>query len=219
MTISQLDLFNGALRILGERKLASLSESREPQRVLTDIWNEGKGATRAMLEKGLWNFAIRTSQMTYSPSTTPPFGYQYAFNKQTDHVRTAAVCSDPYFNQPLTQYDDEAGYIFADLNTIYVKWVSDDASYGSNYSLWTQEFILYFENYLAWRSCKRITGKDPNTVNGSSSITRDYEKQGIKARSLEAMDEPAKFFPSGTWSGSRRGRFTPRGRGQPNGSW
>lgn len=214
MTISQLDIFNGALRILGERKLASLSEAREPQRVLTDIWNEGKGAPRAMLEKGQWNFAIRSAQMTYSPSITPPSGYQFAYNKGTDWVRTAAVCSDPYYNQPLTQYEDEAGFLFCDLSSIYVKWVSDDPSYGLNMTLWTQEFILYFEYYMAWRSCLRITQNKEKEM----MIAKDMDKQGMKARSLEAMDEPAKFMPPGSWSSARRGRYTCRQRND-GGGW
>jgi hypothetical protein len=215
MTISQLDLFNGALLLLGERKLASLSEAREPQRVLTQVWNEGKGATRAMLEKGLWKFAIRSSLMTYSPSITPSFGYQFAFNKQSDHVRTAAVCTDPYFNQPLTQYDDESGYLYCDFSTIYVKWVSDDPSYGNNLSLWTQAFIEYFEHFLAWRSAFRITLNKEK----EADMAKKMETAGIKARSLDAMDGPAKFMPTGTWVSARRGRFVQRNRENQSGSW
>lgn len=214
MTIGQLDIFNGALRVLGERKLATLTEAREPQRVLTDIWNEGKGSTRAMLEKGLWNFACRSQQLTYSPSITPPFGYQFAFNKTSDWVRTAQVCSDPYYNDPLTQYDDEAGYLFANLPNIYVKFVSDDAAYGNNYSLWPQAFIEYYEHYMAWRSCFRIT----QNKGKQDDIERDMDHLGIKARNLNAMDEPAKFFPQGSWSSARQGRSNYRNRENNNSS-
>lgn len=215
MTVSQLSLFNGALRILGERSLASLTENREPQRILTAIWNDGPGATQAMLEKGFWNFAIRSMQMTYSPSVQPPFGYQFAYNKQTDWVRTAAVCTDPYYNQPLTQYDDEAGFLFCDPSTIYVKYVSNDASYGLNMSLWTAAFISYFEHYLAHKAAFRITMSKQKEMD----VERAMEKAGIVARNLDAMDEPAKFMPSGTWSGARRGRFTQRNRDSESGGW
>lgn len=202
MTVSQLSLYNGGMRLLGERKLASLTEAREPQRILTDIWNDGPGAIRAMLEKGLWNFAMRSESMTYSPSVTPSFGYQYAFNKGTDWVRTASVCSDPYFNCPITQYDDEAGFLFCDLQTIYVKFVSDDPSYGNNLSLWTAAFIEYFEGYLAFKSAFRIT----QSREKEADMEKKMEKFGIKARNLDAMDEPAKFMPRGTWTTARRGR-------------
>ena len=37
----RLDVYNGALRRLGSRRLASLTENREPRRVLDDIWNNG----------------------------------------------------------------------------------------------------------------------------------------------------------------------------------
>jgi hypothetical protein len=206
MTVDQLSLFNGALLRLGERKLASLTEAREPQRVLTDIWNDGNGAIQTMLEKGLWHFAMRSQQLTYSPSVTPPFGYQFAYNKSTDWVRTAAVCMDPFYNQPLTQYDDEAGYLFCNLNTIYVKFVSKDASYGYNMALWPQAFIEYFECYLAMRGAKRITQSPAKEAEAEKA----FKEQGTLARSLNAMDEPAKFFPAGSWTTARRGRFTAR---------
>lgn len=215
MTESQLSLFNGALRILGERKLASLTEAREPQRVLTDIWNDGKGAIWAMLEKGFWKFAIRSASMTYSPSITPSFGYQFAFNKGTDWVRTVAVCSDPYFNQPLTQYDDEGGYLYCDFSTIYVKWVSNDASYGGDTTKWTEKFINYFEHYLAYRGCFRITMNKAK----EADIKKDYESAGVEARSHDAIEGPTKFMPTGSWAGARRGRFSFRNRNNDSGYW
>jgi hypothetical protein len=51
-----------------------------------------------------------------------------AFAKPTDWVDTSAVCQDEYFRVPLLQYADEVGYWFADLDEIYVKYVSDGAT-------------------------------------------------------------------------------------------
>lgn len=215
MTVSQLSLYNGALRLLGERKLGSLAEAREPQRILTDIWTDGNGAIQAMLEKGFWKFATRSAQLNYSPSITPPFGYKFAFNKSTDWVRTMAVCSDPYFNQPLTMYDDEAGFLYSDYTTIYVKFVSNDPSYGLNWSIWTQAFIEYFESYLAWRSAFRITLSKEKEL----KVEKTMDKLGIRARSLDALDGPTKFSPSGSWTGARRGSTSRRFRSDPAGSW
>src|SRR5258708_823139 len=119
----KLSLYNGALtEFLGERKLANLTENREPRRVLDEIWDGG--ALRYCLEQGLWNFAMRTIQLTYSPSVEPDFGFRYAFDKPTDWVRTAALCVDEFFRCPLLQYNDEAGFWFADIDTIYVRYIS-----------------------------------------------------------------------------------------------
>jgi hypothetical protein len=43
MSASKLKLYNDALGILGERRLASLTENREPRRVLDEVWDAGKG--------------------------------------------------------------------------------------------------------------------------------------------------------------------------------
>ena len=37
MANDQLSLYNNALTVLGERKIASLTENREPRRVLDDV--------------------------------------------------------------------------------------------------------------------------------------------------------------------------------------
>lgn len=212
MTVSQLSLYNGALRKMGERKLASLAENRSPRRVLDDIWNDGPGAIQAMLEKGLWHFAMRVQELTYSPSVTPAFGLTYAFNKTTDWVRTAAVCVDSRFNIPLTQYEDQAGFLFADLQNLYVKFVSNDASYGLNWSLWPAAFIDYFEDYLAWKGALRIT----QSKEIEAKMEKQMDKSGVLARNLNAMDEPAKFMPEGGWAASRRGNS---GRRRPGYNW
>src|SRR3546814_15520749 len=89
MTATQLSLYNGALRLCGEAKLANLTEDREPRYVLDDVWDDG--ALRHCLQQGLWNFAMRTVEAEYSPSVEPSFGFRRAFDKPIDWVRPAAM--------------------------------------------------------------------------------------------------------------------------------
>lgn len=196
---SKLSLYNGALRLLGERSLLNLSEARESRRVLDDIWDGG--AIDYCLEEGFWNFAMRTIKLEYSPSVEPPFGYRYAFDKPTDWIRTNALCSDEFFNSPLTQYVDEAGFWFCDLDTIYVRYVSDDNAYGYDLSIWPQTFVRFVESYLAEQICERLT-QNSTKLDGLMKLTR---KRVIDARSKDAMNEPAKFMPRGTWTKARMG--------------
>jgi len=199
MTASRLGLYNGALAILGERKLASLTENREPRRVLDDIWDEG--AVGYCLEQGLWNFAMRSVELSADPDVSPQFGYRNAFSKPSDYVRTAAVASDEYFNSPLTQYSDEAGYWWADIDPLYVKFVSNGASYGADFAKWPGTFTLFVEHYLAHRACTRLT----QSKTDKEQIKKDMKKALTDARSKDAMNEPASFLPSGSWSAARRG--------------
>ncbi|HET99682.1 MAG TPA: hypothetical protein ENH89_04810, partial [Aurantimonas coralicida] len=68
MATDQLALYNIALAAVGERSIASLTEGREPRRLLDEIWNRGAGAIEYFLEQGYWNFAIRTVQIDRSTS-------------------------------------------------------------------------------------------------------------------------------------------------------
>lgn len=79
---TQLDIYNGALLHCGERFLASLTEQREPRRLLDRVWSSN--GVKTCLEQGQWNFAMRTIQIDYDPSIAPSFGYARAFQKPND---------------------------------------------------------------------------------------------------------------------------------------
>lgn len=197
---TQLSIYNSALRKCGERTIASLSENREPRRVLDSAWDDG--LISYCLEQGLWNFALRTVKLEYSPSVEPSFGYSRAFDKPTDHVRTAGLCSDEFFTSPLLRYTDEAGYWFAELDTIYVRYVSDDNAYGNDKSLWPQTFVKFLSTYLAGEVAERITGNRTK----ADEIKREASKLLIDARSKDAMAEPTRMLPQGSWASARGGR-------------
>lgn len=201
---TRLSLYNAALRHLGSRELASLSENRESRRVLDGVWNSG--LVNTLLETGLWNFAIRAVRLEYTPSIAPDFGYARAFAKPDDFVRTAAVCSEEFFNLPLTQYADEAAYWFSDLDPLYVKYVSNDADYGGNLTQWPPGFTRWAETYLAHRVAKRLTGSD----SAMADMLKLQDRLLIDAKSRDAMAEPTAFPPQGSWV---------RARSQRNGRW
>jgi hypothetical protein len=120
-------LYNSALTICGERTLASLTEDREPRRLLDLVWdNDG---VKTCLEGGQWKFAMRTIRIDFSTTITPDFGYKRAFEKPSDWCATSALCSDEYFSSPLTEYVDENNVWYAELDEIYVRYVSDDSAY------------------------------------------------------------------------------------------
>jgi hypothetical protein len=196
---SKLLLYNRAIILLGERQLSSITENREPKRVLDMVWDTG--AVDFVLEQGLWNFAMRTAEIEYSPSVTPSFGYSRAFDKPEDWIRTAALCSDEFFREPLNEYSDEAGYWFAELDRIYVRFVSNGSTYGNDLSLWPQSFVQYVAAYLATEAARRIT-QYQSKVDDLELKSRELLKD---ARSRDAMSEPTAFPPQGSWTRARQG--------------
>jgi hypothetical protein len=205
----KLSLYNGSLLVAGERFIASLSVQEEPRRLLDQVWT---GAIKYCLEQGQWHFAMRTVQIDYDTSIEPDFGYRRAFVKPDDWVNTSGLCSDEYFTAPLTRYIDEAGYWYADLDTLYVRYVSNDALYGMDLNKWPETFREYVEAYLA----SRILLKIANSEDKAEKAGKLAERRLMLAKNKAAMAEPTSFPARGSWS-SARNRF-PRRDGGGGGS-
>jgi len=197
---TQLSLYNDALLACGERALSSLTEERKPRRLLDQVWNSG--GVKYCLEKGIWGFAKRTVSIDYDSSIEPPFGFNRAFVKPSDWVSTAALCSDEDFRVPLLRYEDEAGYWYSDLDTMYVMYISNDDAYGMNLAEWPESFrefaVLHFAS-------KIVLGLGKGQVKLDQILA--LRKDALKTAKSKAMQsEPTRFPPAGGWVRARGGR-------------
>lgn len=206
---TKLRLFNNALRYCGERSIATLTENREPRRLLDDVWDDG--GVDACLEEGLWKFATRSMKIDFDPTIVPDFGLTRAFAKPSDWVKTGAMCSDEYYDVPLTRYQHENNYWYADLDEIYVQYVSNHTSYGNDLSLWPKTFTDFVAAYFANEICWKLTtnGETLNKVEGFLAANRKT------AKSKDAWNQPQKFPAPGNWSTSR-GRLSGDNRDRGN---
>ncbi len=204
---TRLLLYNAALTICGEREIASLTEEREPRRLLDVVW-DGEG-TDACLERGQWKFAMRTVLIDYDPSVTPEFGLKRPFIKPDDWVVTSSFCSDEYFTSPILQYVDEAGYWYAELDQIYVRYVSNDANYGGDLSLWTPSFA----DYVAAHFAAKIIFKLTTDTNKREDVIKWEKRQLTTAKNVDAMAGPQQFPAPGNWVESRYRNYNKRDRG------
>lgn len=196
---SQLDIYNAALLHLGERPLASLSEVREARKALDNIWDNG--FIKRVLASGQWKFAGRTIKLAACVGLTPAFGYVYAYQKPTDLVRVTALSGEETAVIPENEYQDEAGFWFANVTPIYVSYVSSLPTHGGNFGIWPEPVTSYAEYKLASLVAMRVTG--------SAQVWKDLvslsEAALTRALSLDAMDGPTKFLPQGSWNQSRQG--------------
>lgn len=208
---TRIEIYNSALLICGERFLSSLNEDREPRHLLDHVWdNDG---VKHCLESGQWRFAMRAVRLDYDTAIEPEFGYRRAFQKPTDWCATSAVCSDEYFNVPLTQYIEETGYWFADLDELYVRYVSNDSAFGGDLSIWPAKFADFVATYFASKIILKLT---------SDEKKRDailHPRNGLlvrarkEAKSHDAMAGPVTFPAPGSWVTSRRAGWGRRDRG------
>jgi hypothetical protein len=197
----QLSLYNGALGHLQERRLANISENREPRRVLDDYYAQ---ELAYCLERKFWNFAYRAVQMDADATVTPQFGFLQAFKIPDDWIRTRLLSAVPTFSPPLIQVAEEAGYWYANLAPIYVQYNSNDPQYGMNTALWPASFVDYVQLRLARQACKRITGSDKLLLGGEGLIAQETRAYKIAAANC-AMNDPVGFAPQSSWVRARRG--------------
>lgn len=212
MAYDRLALYNEALRLCGERRLALLTEAREPRYLLDQVWDEG--GVEDCLEAGQWNFAMRSVKIDHDTSVTPSFGYQFGFTKPTDWIRTAGVCSDEFFKAPLLAYTDEAGYWYSDTDPLYVRYISNDSGFGGNISGWPGSFCSFAAAHFASKVVYKITS-DKERI----ALVEKRAKLAKKdALNKDAMNDPTTFPAKGSWVNGRAGGNLSRRDGGSRGS-
>lgn len=196
---TQLRLYNAALTICEASEISGLTVNELGRRLLDSVWNNG--GVRYCLEQGQWKFAMRAAQLDYDTAFTPEFGYQRAFAKPSDWVATSAICTDEYFNSPLTQYTDEGGFWYCDHDELYVRYVSDHADYGGDLTIWPQTFADYVAAHFAWR----IVRKMPGGAERYESVEKQMKEAKSIAKNKDAMAGPTTFPVRGSWVRARGG--------------
>lgn len=194
----KLRCFNMALGFMEERRLATLTDATEAQRVLTDAWGSDDVPIYC-LGASSFTFATRTVEATYSPSVEPDFGFRRAFDKPVDFVRLVAIAPDEYFRNPLTelQYMDENAFWFSDLELMYIRYVSKSDDYGLDSSLWPEAFIRFVAAQLAFDTCSRLA---KSTYEKCEKL---LERYSTEARGRSGLDRGAQFPPRSSWVRAR----------------
>lgn len=206
MSASQLSIYNGALRHLEERKLASLTENREPRRYMDDEYAENN---LFCLSQGNWNFAMREQMLDASTAEVPNFGFAYAFPKPSDWNHTFQIADNESYNPLLRNFTDQNNFWYADISPIYARFVSNDPNYGLNLALWTPAFTEYVIARLAWLCAPRLKQSEAKV----DRITKTMKAAKATAVNTDSKDLPPGQTPYGTWTMSRapRGSIVPLG--------
>jgi hypothetical protein len=204
MAATRLSVYNDALLLCGERGLATLTENVEGRYLLDQVWNSN--GVDGCLEEAQWEFAMRTVRIDYDPGIEPDFGYNRAFDKPTDWILTSALCSDEFFRVPVLRYVDEAGFWFSDLDSLYVRYVSNDASYGGNTALWPRSFTEFVAAHFASKIIIKISNDEARLRMFINPERPEHSIRGralLNAKSRCAMAGPTSFLAQGQWSRSR----------------
>ncbi len=202
--VAKLELYNRALRHLKTVRLATLGELTASRRELDAVYD---GSLQYALELGGWKFATRTSSLTEPDAASTNFGLAYAYPKPSDFVRWVAICPDDLFTTEVEDWEEEAGYVYSNLNALYIKYVSNSTSYGLDLTAWPDNFVELVALIMAERACIPIT----SDVKLESDIAEKRRRAETRAKRFDAIKERTKFKPTGALVTSRfAGRVSPR---------
>lgn len=158
--IDKLSIYNDALLLIGQRRLASLTEDRESRRMLDSAWN--LGAVDYCLEIVKPVFARETIKLSTSvPSASHDL--DNVFTLPADWVCTFNVFSDSRLDQPIERYINEDRTISCEFDEIYTRYVSN--TNGDAYTKWSPGFTRVVTAYLAREIALRLTPDELDALN------------------------------------------------------
>ena len=199
---TKLIYYNKALRMLGETRLEAVDEERDLRYEMDDVWDDE--FIKECLEQGLWNFAMTSVEINYNPSLEPDFGMHRVFDKPSTWCRTAMLCSDPFFQSPLTFYEDQGSKWYCSLDVIYVTYVSDHTSLGLDMSLWPKQFGNYVGAALAQKIMPTVNSSVSGPgLNKAIAFDKKVERLLMMAKGTDAMNEPSRAPATGSLVRSR----------------
>lgn len=194
--VTKLELYNKALGYLGPVRLANLNENRADRRELDANY---EASVQAILEQGLWHFAMRTVELQPDADVEPLFGLQFAYSIPADFVRLYLCSPDKEQTNDDRSRRRQQSYWFSVYPVLYVSYVSGDAQWGRDLGKWPEAVADACAADLAERSGLPIT-QDKGTKNDLQFIKK---RALVDAKRLNAVDERVKGKPLSSWASNR----------------
>jgi hypothetical protein len=157
------------------------------------------------LENGDWNFATRTVSIEASENVDSGIeDYSYAIEKPSDYAgRIVAISGNQRFDPPLDDYHEDGGfggYIWCDVDPLYLRYISNGSDYGLDLSNWHPAFERYVEHELAWRVAPHLTSM---SANEKEEFRKQVKRALLDAQAKDARNQGAQPLPQGRLVQSR----------------
>lgn len=181
MAIDQLGLYNNALTLIGQTKLAGLTEDRESRYYLDDAWE--LDAVKYCLEIVKPRFATKTAKLD-TPDTSDDHDLDSVHDLPDDYITLVGFFSDSKLDNPISRFILDAETIACEYDTAYLRYISDD--FEAFFGDWTASFARVVAAYLAREICLKI---NPAVYEAIDSLFTDRVNAAIQ---LDTEREPGK---------------------------
>ena len=162
---------------------------------------------RFVLESGDWNYATRTVAIEASEDEQSAFGFAFVVPKPDDYAgRIVQIAGNDRFYPPLSHYHEEGGlegFIYCDVDPLYLRYVSNGVGHGLNLSNWPETFATAVEYELAWRIAPHVTNMSANEKNEFFKLKNQMLSN---AKSKDARNQAPERPPPGRLVTARAGR-------------
>ena len=188
---NDIPIANSALTIVGTRLISTVADASKECTIVRTNWDQWR---RAALRDGLWKFAKGRANLDKDASFTPVFGYNMRYPLPADFIRLVAF-NDVKGNQDGGDppYKLMSGYIYTCMGYAQLEYISD----VTDSRMWDPLFCEAFSAYIYERTCKTLTGGDPDV--------RAYNTAMRKAKFSGATEDPSEQLDIDVWMQARVG--------------
>lgn len=184
-TASDVAVCNNALLLVGNTSITALTDDTKAAKLCLQFYQQ---SLDAVLRAYTWNCAtVRSADLT--ATTTPTFGYSYAFTLPADCLRVLMIEDDQTI-----PFKVESGVLLTDESTCKISYIKritpDDAD------------SLLLEAISA-RLAATIAFPLTNSTSASEAAWKLYEKKLDEAQSVDAFEGTAPQMASDDWINSR----------------
>lgn len=189
MASSAVSICSNALLLLGDRAIASFSDSGDRVTLVANLYDDVR---RATLRMHPWNCAIK--RVSLAPeATAPTFGWSASFVLPGDWLRTLSVGEDG----DAIPYEMENGRIVCDESEVLLRYVYDNEDVPSWDALLVEAMTMHMAVALAY----------PITKSASMQEAMQARLNGVlqQARSVNGQESPPQEFGDYPFLASRYG--------------
>ena len=204
MGTTKLQLYKRAITLCEQTPISALTDNVESRKRCDDHYDD---VLLWLMEQGFWRSAMRTVEITQNTGVAPAFSFEYAHDEPSDFIRKHVISLSEFLHPPLDEqsggngYLMEGGYIWANATPVYMRYVSNDASYGYDLTKWTEGMAAAAAFELAGRVAPFLTGSG---TKAEELKAKAIERAG-RAATFDVLQQTTQTVREGRWTGARFG--------------
>lgn len=196
MAVTEVSICNYALRLVGGDRITVLDSTTTNGARCDDLFDFLRDD---LLRCHHWNFATRMAQLTVA-GDTPTFEYDFAYTLPSDWLRTISVHDNDAASGNLDFLEMDLGdgtrVLATSADQCYIKYVAQI----TDVTQFSADFVMAFQLSLA-RDLAVVVANS-NTL--EDTLAARATKALIRAKSADALGNPAPRRPAGSWATSRQ---------------